>query len=61
MDNVLLTRNDVREKEYEITASIGSAYAPIDYQLNIEKLITEADKKMYEDKKLKHKGKVRES
>ena len=61
MDNVLLTRSDVQEKEYEITASIGSAYAPIDFKLNIEKLITEADKKMYEDKKLKHKGKVRES
>ncbi len=61
MDNVLLTRSDVQEKEYEITASIGSAYAPIDYNLNLEKLITEADKRMYEDKKLKHKGKVRES
>jgi len=61
MDNVLLTRTDVQEKEYEITASVGSAYAPIDYKLNLEKLITEADKKMYEDKKLKHKGKVRES
>ncbi len=61
MDNVLLTRSDVQEKEYEITASIGSAYAPIDYNLNLEKLITEADKRMYEDKKLKHKGNVRES
>lgn len=61
MDNVLLTRSDVQEKEYEITASIGSAYAPIDYNLNLEKLITEADQKMYQDKKLKHKGKVRES
>ncbi|RKM61435.1 GGDEF domain-containing protein [Butyrivibrio sp. CB08] len=59
MDNVLLAREDITEKEYVITASVGSACAPIDHKLNLEKLLSEADEKMYEDKKLKSKGKVR--
>ena len=57
MDNVLLARKDVTEKEYSITASVGSASAVIDESLDIEKLIKQADEAMYEDKKKRSKSK----
>ncbi len=49
----LAGRKGVKEKEYAITASVGSATASIDESLVIERLINEADNAMYEDKKLK--------
>ncbi len=57
MNNVLLSRGDVVEKEYSITASVGSASALIDDSLNIEKLLREADEEMYADKKNRAKRK----
>ncbi len=51
LDNVLLAREDVISKEYKISASVGSAMAMINDDLDIEKLMNEADDKMYEDKK----------
>ncbi len=59
MDNVLLAREDVTEKKYVITASVGSATAPIDSKLDLQKLFTDADEMMYADKKLKARGKIR--
>ncbi len=59
LDNVLLKRADVTDKEYEITASVGSAWAPIDSNLELEKLLKSADDVMYADKKLKNLGKRR--
>ncbi|MBE5827607.1 MAG: GGDEF domain-containing protein [Butyrivibrio sp.] len=49
----LSRRKDVLEKEYEITASVGSAMALIEDDLDIEKLIKEADDAMYLDKRQK--------
>ena len=59
MDNVLLARDDVLDKKYVITASVGSATALIDKKLDLEKLFTDADEMMYADKKLKSKRKIR--
>ncbi|WP_024865334.1 diguanylate cyclase domain-containing protein [Butyrivibrio sp. FCS014] len=50
----LAGRPDVADKDYVITASVGSAMALIDDRLNIEQLIKEADDAMYEDKRLKN-------
>lgn len=59
IDNVLLKRADVTDKEYVITASIGSASATINNNIDLEKLLKSADDVMYADKKLKHLGNVR--
>jgi diguanylate cyclase (GGDEF)-like protein len=59
LDNVLMKRDDVKDKEYEITASVGCASAPIDNNLDLEELFGRSDEGMYADKKLKHLGKVR--
>lgn len=53
IDNYLSYRDDVKDKEYVITASIGSACARIDGSIDIEKLINEADDAMYTDKQTK--------
>ncbi len=49
-DNILLKREDVLSREYKITASIGSSIAQINEELDLDKLMKEADYKMYADK-----------
>lgn len=56
LDSYLAKRRDVAEKEYEITASVGSATAKIDNDLDVEKLIKEADDAMYVDKNQRKKA-----
>ena len=51
-----LENGDVSDKEYKITASVGSATALIDNELDVEKLISEADNVMYIDKKQRKQG-----
>ncbi len=51
IDGYLANRPYVKEKEYVITASIGSATCPIDETLDLEQLIKIADEAMYTDKK----------
>jgi diguanylate cyclase (GGDEF)-like protein len=51
IDGYLKNRPYVSEKEYIITASIGSATCPIDESLDLEQLIKVADEAMYTDKK----------
>lgn len=50
LDNFLLKRDDVLSRDYKITASIGSSIAQINDELDLDKLMKEADEKMYSDK-----------
>lgn len=54
IDSYVLRHEKAAEKEYAITASIGSSCACINEELDIEMLIKEADDAMYADKKFKN-------
>ena len=54
IDSYFSKHAKVAEKEYVITASIGSSCACINEDLDIETLIKEADDAMYADKKFKN-------
>ena len=56
LESYLTKRRDVADKEYEISASVGSATVRIDDNLDVEKLIREADDAMYVDKKQRKQG-----
>ncbi len=45
--------NDIVNKPYELAASIGTCVTPVDAETRLFKLITQADEKMYEQKKRK--------
>ncbi|SFD03603.1 substrate-binding and GGDEF domain-containing protein [Butyrivibrio sp. YAB3001] len=51
IENVLQQKEAVRKKEYEITASIGSATGVINESLDFQSLFDRADEAMYADKK----------
>ncbi len=56
IDNVLQKKESVRNKEYEITASIGSSIGVINDSLDLQSLFDRADEAMYADKKARKAG-----
>ena len=53
LDNFLSEKESVKNKEYKITASIGSASGIINNSLDVQALMAIADELMYEDKKIR--------
>ena len=56
LERILSENDDVRTRPYEISASIGIAKAIIDDCLDINRLLGDADEKMYKDKKIRKKS-----